>query len=129
MESTKVRKARITRLYNRTVENMREIGTFRPEFEAPVRRYAELAIQYEILNDKWYENGCEITEEYTNKFGATNRRKTALYLALENLRKELMDMENIFGLTPRGLRQIKTKGLDQKKTSALDKVLEKMSEI
>ena len=127
MESARTRKARITRLYNKTVENMREIGTFRPEFESPVRRYAELAIQYEILNDKWYENGCEITEEYTNKFGATNQRKTALYLALENLRKELMDMENIFGLTPRGLRQIKTKGLEQKKSSALDKALEKLS--
>lgn len=127
MESTKARKAKITRLYNKTVENMRKIGTFRPEFEAPVRRYAELSIQYEILNDKWYENGCEITEEYTNKSGATNRRKTALYMTLENLRKELIDMENIFGLTPRGLRQIRTKGLEQKKTSALDKALEKLS--
>lgn len=128
MESAKVRKSKITRLYNKTVEHMREIGTFRPEFEAPVRRYAELAIQYEILNDKWYEKGCEITESYTNKFGATNQRKTALYLALENLRKELIDMENIFGLTPRGLRQIKAKGLEPKKTSALDKVLERMGE-
>ena len=127
MDSTKSRKAKITRLYNKTVENMREIGTFKPEFEAPVRRYAELSIQYEILNDKWYEEGCGITEEYTNKSGATNRRKTALYMALENLRKELIDMENIFGLTPRGLRQIRTKGLEQKKTSALDKALEKLS--
>ena len=127
MDSTKSRKAKITRLYNKTVENMREIGTFKPEFEAPVRRYAELSIQYEILNDKWYEEGCEITEEYTNKSGATNRRKTALYMALENLRKELIDMENIFGLTPRGLRQMRTKGLEQKKTSALDKALEKLS--
>ena len=41
---------------------MQKIGTFKPEFEAPVKRYAELSIQYEILNDKWYENGCEITE-------------------------------------------------------------------
>lgn len=128
MEGTKARKAKITRLYNKTVENMREIGTFKPEFEAPVKRYAELSIQYEILSDKWYENGCEITEEYTNKSGAKNQRKTALYLALENLRKELMDMENVFGLTPKGLRQIKAKGLEQKQTSALDKALEKLSE-
>lgn len=128
MKDAKTRKAKVTRLYNKTVENMWEIGTFKPEFEAPVRRYAELSIQYEILNDKWYENGCEITEEYTNKFGATNQRKTTLYMALENLRKELMDMENIFGLTPKGLRQIKTKGLEQKRSSALDKALEKLSE-
>lgn len=107
---------------------MQKIGTFKHEFEAPVKRYAELSIQYEILNDKWYENGCEITEEYTNKSGATNQRKTALYMALENLRKELMDMENVFGLTPKGLRQIRAKGLEQKKSSALDKALEKLNE-
>ena len=56
MEGTKSRKAKTTRLYNKTVENMRNIGTLKPEFEAPVKRYAELSIQYEILSDKWYEN-------------------------------------------------------------------------
>lgn len=128
MESAKTRKAKITRLFNKTVENMRILGTFRQEFEAPVRRYAELAIQYEILSDKWYEDGCKITEKYTNKNGATNLRKTALYLAMENLRKELIDMENVFGLTPKGLRQIRNKGLEERKTSALDAALEKLSE-
>lgn len=72
--------------------------------------------------------GCKITEKYTNKNGATNLRKTALYMAMENLRKELIDMENTFGLTPKGLRQIKAKGLEEKKTSALDAALERMSE-
>lgn len=128
MKSAKTRRASITRLYKKTVGNMQEIGTFRPEFEASVRRYADLSIQYEILNDKWYEEGCKITEEYTNKAGAKNIRKTALYMAMENLRKELIEMENIFGLTPRGLRQIKTKGLEQKRSSALDKALERLSE-
>ncbi len=128
MKSAKTRRANITRLYKKTVGNMQEIGTFRPEFEASVRRYADLSIQYEILNDKWYEEGCKITEEYTNKAGAKNIRKTALYMAMENLRKELIEMENIFGLTPRGLRQIKTKGLEQKRSSALDKALERLSE-
>lgn len=48
---------------------------FQPEFEAPVKRYAELSIQYEILNDKWYENGCQITEEYTNNPGQPIKEK------------------------------------------------------
>ena len=128
MENSKTRKAKTTRLYNETVKKMQEVGTFKAEFETSVRRYAELRLQYENLSNKWYETGCEITEEYTNKFGAKNQRKTALYMAMENLRKELTDMENMFGLTPKGLRQIKTKGLEQKKTSALDKALEKLNE-
>ncbi len=126
MESAKNRKAKITRIFNKTIENMRTLGTYQPEFEVPVKRYAEIRIQYDILSEKWYENGCEVTEEYTNKSGVKNRRKTALYLALETMRKELTEMENLFGLTPKGLKAIRTKGLESKKQSALDKALERM---
>lgn len=126
MDSARSRKAKITKEYNKTLENMRAVGTYKKEFEAPVRRYAELRIQYDVLMDKWYKDGCEITEKYTNKFGAVNERKTTLYAALESIRRELTDMENIFGLTPKGLRAIKTKALDAKKESALDRALSKM---
>ncbi len=114
------------RIYNKTKKNMEEIGTFRPEFEAPVRRYAELRMQFDILNEQWYEDGCQITEDYTNKGGATNKRKTVLYLSLETLRKELIELENLFGLTPRGLKAIRAKGLEREKGSALDAVLTKL---
>lgn len=123
MQSATTRKSNTTKLYNKTVANMRELGTYKVEFDAPIRRYAELSIQYAILNDQWYENGCVITEEYTNKSGATNQRKTALYLSMETLRKELIELENIFGLTPKGLKAIKTNGLNQGKKSKLDEVL------
>lgn len=118
----------INKIYNKTKKNMEEIGTFRPEFEAPVRRYAELRMQFDILNEQWYEDGCQITEDYTNKGGATNKRKTVLYLSLETLRKELIEMENLFGLTPRGLRVVRAKGLEKEKKSALDAVLSKLNE-
>ena len=121
-EST-IRKRKTTKIYNETVENMRKVGTFRDEFVTTIRRYAELRIQYEKMNDKWYLEGCQITEEYTNKAGIKNVRKTALYLSIENMRKELIEMENILGLTPKGLKSIKTKGLEVKKESALDRAL------
>ncbi len=123
MTDAVIRKRRINKLWNKTIENMRSLGTYRPEFETSVRRYAELRVQYDILNDQWYENGCAITEEYTNKAGATNQRKTTLYLTLENIRKELIELENLFGLTPKGLKAIKSKGLEEQKQSLLEKVL------
>jgi hypothetical protein len=61
---------------------------------------------------------------YTNKSGAKNQRKTPLYLSIEALRKELIDMENIFGLTPKGLKTIKSKALDTQKVSALDRLFD-----
>jgi hypothetical protein len=102
---------------------MKNIGTYKQEFSPAITRYAEMRVQFEILMDQWYRGGCKITEKYTNKSGATNDRKTALYQSIETLRKEITDLENIFGLTPAGLRKIKNKGLDDKKTSLLAEAL------
>lgn len=111
------------KIFNATKKNMVSLGTYRKEFDVIISRYAEMRLQFDMLNGQWYEDGCRVTEKYTNKAGATNERKTALYLAIEKLRDELADMENIFGLTPRGLKAIKKKGLEQEKKSALDKML------
>ena len=127
MEDIKKIKRGITKIYKKTVSNMKALGTYKPEFDASVKRYSELSYQFDRLNEKWYSEGGKITEEYTNKSGATNMRKTALYLALENLRSDLMDMENLFGLTPKGLKAIKSKGLEKQSESKLDALLGGMS--
>ena len=111
------------RIFSRTKKDMISLGTYRKEFDVIIERYAEMRMQFDMLNNRWYEEGCKVTEKYTNKAGATNERKTALYLAIEKLRDELAEMENLFGLTPKGLKAIKKKGLEQKKESALDKML------
>lgn len=103
--------------------DMEALGTYRAEFNVVIERYAEMRLQFDILNKRWYAEGCQITEPYTNKAGATNERKTALYLCIEKLRLELTDMENTLGMTPKGLQAIKKKGLEQKKQSALDRML------
>lgn len=116
------------KVYRKTRSNMKKIGTFRAEFDPTIERYSELRAQYEELNEQWYDDGCAITEEYTNKAGATNKRKTALYLSLETMRKELTDIENLLGLTPQGLKRIKSKGLDTVRESKLDTALARMGD-
>ena len=111
------------KVFNETKKSMISLGTYRKEFDVIIKRYAEMRMQFDTLNEQWYQNGCRVTEQYTNKAGATNERKTALYLAIEKLREELTDMESVLGLTPKGLKTLKRKGLDQKKESALDKML------
>ena len=116
-------KKRTKTILARTRNNMKKAGTYRKEFEDSLERYADLRVQYDVLKERWYEEGCAITEEYTNKSGAANQRKTPLYLAMETLRKELLELENIFGLTPKGLKQIHSKTMEDKKESALGKAL------
>lgn len=108
----------VSGIIKKTIADMKSIGTYKDEFMPAISRYADMRLQFDILNKQWYDDGCRITEPYTNKAGATNERKTALYLSLETLRKELLEMENLFGLTPAGLKKIKTDALKIKGESA-----------
>jgi hypothetical protein len=125
--TTKLLKAlhedRFSEIFETTINDMKKLGTYKEEFSPIITRYAEMRFEFEILMQRWYAKGCKITENYTNKSGATNERKTALYLAIENLRRELTELENIFGLTPAGLKKIDKKGLGHKKESSLAKAL------
>lgn len=118
----------VKKIFSKTKSSMKKAGTYIPEFDVSIQRYADLRLQYDLLQEQWYQGGCEITEEYTNKSGATNRRKTALYLAMETLRKELLEMETTFGLTPKGLKQIRAKGLEGRKDSVLGAALRSLDE-
>ncbi|KNY24835.1 P27 family phage terminase small subunit [Pseudobacteroides cellulosolvens] len=117
---------KFSEIFSQTVEDMKKLGTYKQEFSPAITRYAEMRLQFEILMSQWYSEGCKITEKYTNKAGATNNRKTALYQSIETLRKEITDLENIFGLTPAGLKKIKNSGLDDKKTSLLAEALKSL---
>lgn len=112
---------------NKTIESMTSVGTYKDEFLPTIERYAELFVEYNNLKEDWEKDGRKITEPYTNKAGATNIRKTALYLALESLRKELLELEDKFGLTPAGLKKIKTEGLKTTAENKLTKILEGMN--
>lgn len=113
-------------IFMMTVEDMKSLGTYKPEFSPVVTRYAEMRVQFEILMAQWYESGCRITERYTNKAGATNNRKTALYQSIEAIRKEILALENLLGLTPAGLKKINDKALSIKKESPLAKALSRL---
>lgn len=111
------------KVFNKTKKYMQAVGTYKPEFDVVIQRYADMRIQFDVFTEQWFDEGCVITEAYTNKGGATNERKTSLYSILEKLRGELTNLESLFGLTPKGLKEIKKKGLEQKTESAMDKFL------
>ena len=74
---------------------------------------------YKRQKEEWIEGGCLITEEFKNKSGIVNIRKTAQYLSLEMLRKDLFEIENALGLTPKGYKAIKSGGTAGKKQSKI----------
>lgn len=102
-----------------TTDAMRQVGTYKNEFNPLVERYADMRVQFEIMMQQWYGGGYKVTEPYTNKAGAMNYRKTALYQAIETLRRELLDVENVLGLTPLGIHKVNNKALAGKKQASV----------
>lgn len=114
-----------TEIYGATVENLKTLGVYKPEFTPLICRYAETRVQFDLLMGQWYAQGCAVAEPYTNKAGAMNYRKTALYQAIETLRRELLDVENVLGLTPIGIHRVNKKALNAKRgASVMEKFFE-----
>lgn len=105
----KYRKSDFNKIYDKTVENMKSLGTYKAEFVPLITRYSEMRIQFNIIMSKWYDSGCVMSEVHVNKVGASNVTKSNLYQCIENLRKELLELEMIMGLTPLGLKRINDK--------------------
>lgn len=110
----------------KTKENMQALQTYRPQFDSVIEAYAQTKQIYQACMRQFYQDGCKITESYTNKAGATNDRKTALYLTIETLRKDIINYENILGLTPAGIKKINDEMRAKTKVSKLDLMLEKL---
>ena len=108
------------RLRTDIVRKMKSVDTYNKSFDSVVDVYTDLLLQNKIASLEFAENSYRMTEEYTNKAGATNIRKTATYLALEGLRKDILSYSSQLGLNPRALDALDVKA--EKVESKLDKL-------
>lgn len=72
-----------------TVKQMKELNTYHKEFDQIVDIYCGMLHQYQVFEEMFEQSNYTITEEYTNKAGATNQRKVPLLTAMESLRKDI----------------------------------------
>lgn len=115
----------IRKIVNRTTKDMKELHIYKPQFKTTIRRYAELIHLYNIQLQQFYETGCAIVEDYTNKAGATNERKTPLFMSLEKLRADILSLENVLGLNPSSYHKLTKSVIEPTKPepTGLEKVL------
>ena len=112
------------------IADMQSLGTYKPEFDRVIEIYAQVYIEYLVIGDQWRRSGYQVTEEYTNKAGATNKQQSTLYKTVQQAREKLQYYESCLGLTPAALKRINEK-LDNRdgKGSKLDEVLDKIEQI
>jgi phage terminase small subunit len=86
---------------NQVKREMEKLGTYKKEYDQIIKIYAGMLWQYQVFENQFEKSGYQITEEYTNKAGATNERKVPLYTAMESLRKDIASYSDKLRLNPK----------------------------
>lgn len=85
----------------RVIAQMKALGNYKEEYDDAIDVYVDMMIQYDRLATQFRKSGYQITEEYTNKAGATNQRKVPLLNAIETLRKDIITYSDRLRLNPK----------------------------
>lgn len=104
-----------------TVENMKRLGVYKPEFDITIGIYCSLVDQYKALEKEFKMSKFTVVEEtgYSD-----NKKKHPIVGSLESLRKDILAYSNALGLTPAGLKKINDNMKpDKKKQSKLEQAL------
>ena len=105
------------------IDNMKELGIYKKEYKTTIDIFVDMVQQYEIFTEQFESDGHTVQEEYTNKAGATNMRKTPVYSAMEKLRMDISTYSNLLCLNPKSLESVT---LESNSKSKLASVLERL---
>ncbi|WP_225230283.1 P27 family phage terminase small subunit [Ureibacillus galli] len=107
-----------------TIRDMKNLGTYKPEYDPLIDVYADIFSQYLRANKEFEESGYR----YETETAAGGTKKSAIVATLENLRKDLLAYSDRLCLNPKSLKNNDDDGNDNKppkenKLSPLDQFL------
>lgn len=100
----------------KTVENMKKLNTYKPEYDPIIEFYSELCSQYQQLTSEWKK----AKYSYSDTTAAGGGKKSALVSTIESLRKDILAYSDRLCLNPKSMMEDKAK--KPKKKSRLDAV-------
>lgn len=110
----------VNKFESEIVENMKALGIYQPEFFTTIKIYCGLVDQYQALEKEFKKSKFTVLE----KTGySDNNKKNPLVGSMESLRKDILAYSNALGLTPAGLRKLKSMQPEQKQRSKLEMAL------
>lgn len=110
---------------SKVVKQMKDLGTYRKEFEMIIDIFAGMLYQYQKLAQDYADMGYPVTDTYVNKAGAENERKVPILTAMEILRKDILSYSNQLMMNPKSLGEV----VEQEGESVLNEVLKFKNEI
>lgn len=104
---------------NKTIEQMKSMGNYRPEYDPLIELYSGMREQYERLIRE-YENGNSY--RYSTKTADGGEKKSPLSLTIEALRKDILQYSDRLMLNPKA--RADSSGKANKKEQRNSKLLE-----
>ena len=106
----------------KTTEKMKNLGTYMPEFDDEIKRYAEYVADYELLLPEIKSPDDMVTES-----AAGTEKTSPIVRIIENLRKDIMMEEDKLLLTAREYYKLfPPEGSGEDKAEKLQSILEKI---
>ncbi|PFW97658.1 P27 family phage terminase small subunit [Bacillus pseudomycoides] len=81
----------------KVIEDMKGLGTYKPEYDAIISIYSDLLAQYHDANEKFKESNFQ----YETETAAGGTKKSAIVATLENLRKDILAYSDRLCLNPK----------------------------
>lgn len=108
----------------KTTEKMKNLGTYLPEFDDEIKRYAELLTEYENLAPS-----VKSPEDMVTTSAAGTEKTSPMAIMLNNLRKDIMQEEDKLLLTAREYYKLfPPEGSGEDKAEKLQSILEKIKD-
>ena len=104
---------------SKVIKQMKELGTYRKEFDMIIDIFAGMLYQYQKLAQDYADMGYPVTDVYVNKAGVENERKVPILTAMEILRKDILSYSNQLMMNPKSLGEV----VEQDNGSVLTEVL------
>ena len=85
---------------------MRQVGTYRPEFELTMERLAKVYMRTAEAEAQFNDEGKVILIEQATSTGSSKLVKNPLLSEIDSLNKQALEMETALGLTPAALKRV-----------------------
>lgn len=106
---------KLTKREEEIADRMRRLGVYKPEFDETIRRYRKLSDEFARIYAQYKKDGYPFETS-----GPQGVKKAPVVVTLESLRRDLLDLEDALGLSPRGLKKLQEEPFKQQRTRRTD---------
>lgn len=107
-------------IFETTVENMKSLGIYKPEYDGTIQIYAQLCEQYIIITERFEKSRYQLQ----TKSAQGGMKKSPIVATLENLRKDILSYSDRLCLNPKAFDSLGKEVQPEK--SKLEAVMEKL---